>query len=580
MLWRSGGTLTTRLMALDRELASIHLPEGSSVPAAIARWRADAAALEFHLNDRGLPPRITVIIGGTGTGKSTLVNRLLNANLTASSFRRTFTAGPVAVTWDENSLPEDWLAVQHTVAAEDQRPAKGELDHVIVVPAQQELLKQITLVDTPDLDGDQPAHHAQADRAFRWAQALLFLVTPEKYQMTELLPYYRLARRYSVPALFVMNKAEEAEVVDDYADRLIDHLEHRGPEPVPVFAIPRDDAAFEPTNERNLSALHAALIAIPKSNVDAIRAGLGNRAADLLDRLQDQILAPLDDARRAADRLIAALRAMETPTATIDVNPLTRQLQRRLQQRSILYLIGPGRILDRVRQVPGLLARLPRTAWDLIAKGRVDPNELEPNPAINRGEVPDFRANVVDQFVLVQSRIEDVIRSDPAGQRWIDEAAGEWTEVKLSPEAAGAIADQELDDLRGWLEKKWNATPRDTALMRKLLKHLPGAEKLTRWSEAAPYVLTIVVATHHAFFGHIDLMIIGGYSLATWLSERMSNEVALRARLTNKRLAEGFERLTHEQIERVIAWIALRAPASTVIQRIRTLGNELSGATL
>jgi hypothetical protein len=43
-----------------------------------------------------------------------------------------------------------------------------------------------TLVTRPDLDGDQPAHHAQADRAFRWAEAIVFLVTPEKYQMTEL----------------------------------------------------------------------------------------------------------------------------------------------------------------------------------------------------------------------------------------------------------------------------------------------------------------------------------------------------------------------------------------------------------
>ena len=64
-------------------------------------------------------------------------------------------------------------------------------------------------------------------------------------------------------------------------------------------------------------------------------------------------------------------------------------------------------------------------------------------------------------------------------------------------------------------------------LLQKLLKHLPGGEKLTQWSEAAPYLLTIVVATHHAFFGHIDLMILGGYTLATWLTERLSNEVAV-----------------------------------------------------
>jgi len=76
----------------------------------------------------------------------------------------------------------------------------------------------VTLIDTPDLDGDQPVHHAEADRVFRWGEAILFLVTPEKYQMTELLPYYRLAQRYALPAVFVMNKLEEAAVLDDFAD--------------------------------------------------------------------------------------------------------------------------------------------------------------------------------------------------------------------------------------------------------------------------------------------------------------------------------------------------------------------------
>jgi len=97
-------------------------------------------------------------------------------------------------------------------------------------------------VDTPDLDGDQPLHHAEADRAFRWAQALVFLVTPEKYQMTELLPYYRLARRYALPAVFVMNKCEEPAVLEDYRRQLAEReWANAG-----VYAVARDDAGYEP----------------------------------------------------------------------------------------------------------------------------------------------------------------------------------------------------------------------------------------------------------------------------------------------------------------------------------------------
>src|SRR6185295_411133 len=99
-------------------------------------------------------------------------------------------------------------------------PARGEPDRLVVARVDHPLLQNVTLVDTPDLDGDQPIHHAQADLAFRWADAVLFLVTPEKYQMPELLPYYRLAKRYSIPTLHVMNKTEQQPAADDYQAQL------------------------------------------------------------------------------------------------------------------------------------------------------------------------------------------------------------------------------------------------------------------------------------------------------------------------------------------------------------------------
>ncbi len=570
MAWRSE-SIESRLLGLDKELGGLHLSAGSPIGVAVARWRADAAALRFHLRDAGERPRVIAILGGTGTGKSTLVNRLLNSNLSAASFRRTYTAGAVAIAHGPGSIPSEWLGVPHEVLGADDLPARGEADRLMIVPAEQELTKHVTLIDTPDLDGDQPAHHLQADRAFRWAQGVVFLVTPEKYQMTELLPYYRLAARYAIPSLFVMNKAEEPAVVSDYAMQLrthagVNHASVNGATAVPVYAVPRDDAAYEPEPDANLGSLRRAIAAMPDPTTTARAEGLVNRTADVIGRLQDQVVAPLRDARREADRLIASLHAMEAPTTGVDVNPITRQLQRRLQQRSILYLMGPGRMLDRVRQVPGLLVRLPRTAWDLVMKGKADtgdPTEAGPR------EVPDFPAALAEQFSVVQSRIEDVLRSSPAGEQWLASPESGWQHAKLDPAAAGAIADEELTDLRGWLEKRWNSTPRDTMVLQRMLKYLPGGEKLTRWSEAAPYLLTIVVATHHAFFGHVDLMIIGGYTLATWLTERLSNEVAARTRHTNRRIGERFERLAHEQITRAIAWLDERAPSAKVIERLQ-----------
>ncbi len=112
--------------------------------------------------------------------------------------------------------------------------------------------------------------------------------------------------------------------------------------------------------------------------------------------------------------------------------------------------------------------------------------------------------------------------------------------------------------------------------MLKLIRHLPGGEKLTQWSEAAPYLLAIIVATHHVFFGHIDLMILGGYSFAAWLTERLSNEVAARTRLANRRIAMRFERLAHEQIRSACDWVDAQTPSSDTVAKIRKLGEVLA----
>src|SRR5204863_9805215 len=168
---------------------------------------------------------------------------------------RTFTTGPVAVAGDKDAIPDHWLGLDHRLIDTQQLPARGEAGSLAIVVHQNDLTNSITLTDTPDLDGDQPLHHAEADRAFRRAQAIIFLVTPEKYQMTELLPYYRLAQRYAVPAAFAMNKCEEAPVLEDYRQQLA----ARGFGEPRLFVIARDDAAYEPPHGQTIADLRRTI---------------------------------------------------------------------------------------------------------------------------------------------------------------------------------------------------------------------------------------------------------------------------------------------------------------------------------
>ncbi len=529
-------------------------------------WRADAGALRFHLAD-AQASGVTVIVGGTGTGKSTLVNRLVGHIVTAASFRRTFTTGPVAVVRTADDLPANWLGVEHIPSAIDQ-PPRGQSGAVMVVtdPA-----TPAALVDTPDLDGDQPSNHAQADRAFRWAHRIVFVVTPEKYQMTELIPYYRLARRYDLPCLFVMNKCEEPAVLDDFLRQLVD----RDFADAHVFAVPRDDAGYEPPTDENLDALREQLKSpIPASSA----AGIRNRVSDLVTHLNDRVLAPLREARRQADQLSAALHAMETPPVGVDVNPITEELRRRLQQRSVLYLLGPQRVLDRVRQMPTLLARLPRATWDWVMRGQIPADLNHPRSTVDSGEPPDFSAALADHFTVVRSRVDDVVRSHPQAAKWIADDPDAYRLAMIDPATAALIAAEEVQQLRDWLEKRWNATPRDTRILQAFLKYVPGGKKLTRLSEAAPYLLVAGLVAAHAVFWHIDLPVIGGYTLVTWLTEKISNEVNGRTRTANRRIGDRFEHLAHDQIQRVCQWMDRQALSEKESGRLERMVTEFAEA--
>ena len=560
--------LPGRLERLESQLTEQAASLSNQSAQLIKAWQLDAAALRFHLSGSKTDKPINVVLGGTGTGKSTLVNRIVGHAVTAASFRRTFTTGPVAVISTAHDLPDQWLGAAH-IPAPPGEPPRGQTGAVMVVVDSQ---SPLTLIDTPDLDGDQPTNHAQADRAFRWAQRIIFVVTPEKYQMTELIPYYRLAHRYEIPSLFVMNKCEEPAVLDDFLRQL---AERNWPD-AEVFAVPRDDAAFEPPADENLDALRTQLQT--QTPIQSSQ-GIALRTADVIARLNDQVIGPLREARKQADSLCQTLRSMETPALGVDVNPITEELRRRLQQRSVLYLVGPQRVLDRVRQVPTLLARLPRATWDWVMRGNMPAELAGPKGAGNSNDPPDFVATLSEQFTVVRSRVDDVVRSSPTGAKWIQADAEAYQQAMVDPAIAGMIATDEVQQLRDWLEKKWNATPRDTRMLQALLKHLPGGKKLTQWSEAAPYLLTVALIAHHALFWHIDLPVLGGYTLLTWLTERISNEVSIRTRTTNRRMDQRFETLAHDQIERVCEWMNRQAPLTKDLQKLEQLSNELAEAS-
>jgi hypothetical protein len=176
---------------------------------------------------------------------------------------------------------------------------------------------------------------------------------------------------------------------------------------------------------------------------------------------------------------------------------------------------------------------------------------------------------------VIRSRLDDVLRSGKVVHMPDDPAVPPpYRDALIDPSEAGKIADEELAELKSWLEQRWNATPRDTRMLESLLKFLPGGRKITQWTEAAPYLLVLVVAaaTHH-LFGGLDLAVLGGWSVATWLTERLSNEVASHTRATNQKITDRFAQLGHEQIEKLCRWLDEQAPKTKTLEQLeRAMG--------
>jgi hypothetical protein len=111
------------------------------------------------------PLLIIVLMGGTGVGKSTLLNALAGGAIAQASFTRPTTRDPV-VYYHESVKP-------------DRLPS--ELRHCRLAPHDRPSLEHKIIVDTPDLDSNEPANRERLKLVLPVADIVLYVGSQEKY---------------------------------------------------------------------------------------------------------------------------------------------------------------------------------------------------------------------------------------------------------------------------------------------------------------------------------------------------------------------------------------------------------------
>jgi energy-coupling factor transporter ATP-binding protein EcfA2 len=168
-------------------------------PRSLSPSAADAAALRRAIERAsaqllgGPEPTLTVALaGGTGAGKSALINALAGSAIAESGVRRPTTSRLRIYHHRERpagGLPAELVAHGQTV--EHDRP---------------ELLGK-TLVDTPDLDSYATEHRALAKALLKAAGLVLYVFSPQNYRDERIWSVLAEERRFSASAA-VLNKAD------------------------------------------------------------------------------------------------------------------------------------------------------------------------------------------------------------------------------------------------------------------------------------------------------------------------------------------------------------------------------------
>lgn len=161
--------LQARVTALEEAL---DLAADRLDPEPVAHARAAVTRLRERLA-LGVDHTVVALAGGTGSGKSSLFNRVSGLQFAEVGVRRPTSSRVTACVWGPGGDPVlDWLGVDAELRIQRESLLDGETE----AP-----LRGLVLLDLPDHDSVEPAHREVVDRLLPQADLLVWVVDPQKY---------------------------------------------------------------------------------------------------------------------------------------------------------------------------------------------------------------------------------------------------------------------------------------------------------------------------------------------------------------------------------------------------------------